>query len=276
MINYLFKNQSITSRLRNVIVVSSLLVCSVASQTTTADLIELSMTGVVNANQSNINGNCGAQGFSACPYFPLQSTATVTIVLDDTTPVDLTFPASNYYANAITSINFVTDLFSSSYDSSSGFGMIQATNNSLRFHLWDSGTHLTRTGSGNPMHLTPIDTSITHPSDDLYGNIEIKTLVIDLAGLNTLFNKNLPIPPLNQSNFDLQGSSWGVNITSLGTNSLTTGWGGSAGGNITNVMLTNRVDTPATETSDVPTPATLWLLGLGLLGLANIPRRRAI
>lgn len=215
---------------------------------TRAALYEIKISAEVVANQSNtVTLLCAAQGFTACPYFPLQDIVTMTMIYDDSTAVD-PFGINNTnrstYANAFTSISLSNSLFTSTYSNGLGFGQFSVTDVSgtssdrLAIRLWDSVANTGFPGSADPMHLTPIDTTIAQASDDVYGDIEIRSILINLVGLDDLLfsSKSLPTS-LSISDLDLASSNWGVNLTSLGTNAITKGFAGSAGGGIKAVSI---------------------------------------
>jgi len=237
---------------------------------TRAALYEINISAEVTANQSNsVTHLCAAQGFTGCPYFPLQDIVTMTMIYDDSTPIDplgINNTNRSTYANAFTSISLSNSLFTSTYSNGLGFGQFSITDNTggtfrdrLAIRLWDSVANTGFPGSADPMHLTPIDTTIAQASDDVFGDIEIRSILINLVGLDDLlFNsKSLPTS-LSISGLDLANSNWGVNLSTLGTNAITKGFAGSAGGGIKSVSI---------KAVAVPEPSVMTLMVIGLSGL---------
>ncbi len=252
----------------------SLACCLLGSQTALASLFEVNIDGLVTTNQSDIFGNCGAGGFSACPYFPLNSSVSMSFTFDDSTPSSPT-PSGTaaYYKNALSSLTFSIDAIGYTGSATGSFGQIFVSNDStdrISIHAWESTQTIfspTSISGANAMDLTTLDTTLANPTDNIYGDIEINAIRINLASLtNTVFSSfALPIS-FNSADFnDPNNTNWGVNIRS------SSGWGGSAGMSITGLSINNLSNNQNTSPSNIPVPGTLFMT---LTGLALVCRKQ--
>ena len=242
------------------------------SMHTHAALMEVTISGNVQANQT-INNICRTQGFNVCHYFPLGDAISMSFVYDDQTPqAYVQNGTSAFYDNAIKSISFNSTHVAYSGSDSGSFGQFivrNAIKDGLTFRLWEPTQNRFAYASANAMDLTTLQTEVAHATDDVYGDIEIDTILVNLTALSgTLFNSLAMTTSFNLSDFDDPvNTNWGFNVRS------SSGFGGSVGVGISSVsvsVLGAKEGSPST----VPAPMTLVLMLSGLALLVRTTQRK--
>jgi len=244
------------------------------SMHTHAALMEVTISGNVQANQTN-NNICPTQGFNVCHYFPLGDAISMSFVYDDQTPqAYVQNGTSAFYDNAIKSISFNSTHIAYSGSDSGNFGQFivrNAAKDRLTFRLWESTQNRFAYASANAMNLTTLQTEVAHATDDVYGDIEIDAILINLTALSGALFNSLALPAsFNLSHFDDPvNTNWGFNIRSH----LLGGWRGSVGVGIQSVSV-SALDAEQDPPSTVPAPMTLVLMLSGLALLVRTTRRK--
>ena len=230
-----------------------------------AALIDVTISGQVIANMTS-GGICRTQGFNVCHYLPLGDSVSMTFRYDDSSAISyIQNGTSAYYDNAIKSLTISTTAIGYSGNATGDFGQIIVRNSSvdgLTFRFWEPTQTSFAYATANPMDMTTLQTSLAFAPDDVYGNIEIHQVSLNLTSLsNTVFG-SLAIPTdINLADFDNANSTnWSFGLRSA------SGFGGTVAMSITGVSVQ--------AVSAVPVPAAAWLFASGLLGLVEIARRK--
>ncbi|WP_428607328.1 PEP-CTERM sorting domain-containing protein [Sedimenticola sp.] len=259
--------------MKNFLSITMALVCYLCSNSAMAVLYDVTMTGLVEKNQTNL-GICPAQGFNVCHYFPLNDTISMTFRYDDTTPVAYNLTASNtVYDNVIKSLSFSSDAVGYTGSYIGDFGQVivrNGTKDGLTFRFWESTQNIFANATADPMDLTTLPTSLAYPADDIYGDLEIDAIRINLTSLSdTLFNSSDLPTAFSLTDFDDPVSTnWSFNVRT------SSGWRGSVGVGINGVSVQQVAASPGTATSaTVAEPSSIIIIGLGLVGLSTTRRR---
>lgn len=233
-----------------------------------AALYEVTVTGQVTANQTGVSQICRAQGFNVCQYFPLNDAVTMSFIYDDASALSyVQNGTAAYYDNAIKSISFSSTFVNYNGTYEGDFGQIivrDSTNDGLTFRFYESTQNSYDYATGDAMDLTTLQTEVAHAADDVYGDLEINAIRINLTSNSSSLFDSLDIPvSFDLADFDnINSTNWGFTVRTA------SGFGGSVGLSLDTISIQ--------AVSNVPVPAAVWLFGSGLVALVGIARRKSV
>lgn len=252
--------------MKNIIAGFGVLACTLGSHSALAAMYDVTLTGLVSANQSTTTGICRTQGFNVCHYFPLNDSISMTFRFDDSTPAAyIQNGTSTYYDNAIKSISFSSTAvgYTGAYTGDFGqFIVKDSTKDGLTFRFWEPTQTVFASATANAMDLTTLQTEVAHSADDIYGDMEINSIRVNLGSFTNALYSSMDMPTsISLADFDDPvNTNWGIGIRSA------SGFGGSVGIDITGLSVQ--------PVSAVPVPAAAWLFGSGIIGLIGVARRK--